>query len=813
MRKPILLLLLLTAANYVQAQSTNNRLSGTLIDERREYIIGATVAALNHADTVVVETTQSNDKGEFRFLNLKAGVYLLRVSFTGYKIYYSFPINLKDSRSIYLTAIVLNTNANVLQEVKVVSKRRLIEQDIDKKIVNVDAMVGSASNNTLEVLAKTPGVTVDENGVVNLNGKNNVLVLIDGRATYMSPQDLSAYLKALPGGMLDKIELIDNPSSKYEAEGNAVINIRLKKSKRRGFTGTLSSGISQGTYFRTNQFLNLNYNTGKVNWFGSLGYSKGSNYGDKYSNRISSSSAGFPFSEIQLSSRNTLKNNSYLGRLGVDFKKSPNTTLGFLLTFNCSPRTEANEYNSLNIVNGRLDTVLQGNSLATIKGRSIAFNVNYLHKFNSIGSELTTDVNYIRYSTNGNQPFVNYATAPGGPVQLTDAFKYGLQFNSSIYNFKTDYLLPIQKKFVLEAGVKTSLVQNDNDFRQFNLINNQYSPDLKITNDFLYDENINSGYVNIKRAQGRFRWQLGMRIESSRLKGNQLGNDTVAGSRFTQDFTDIFPSLFLSYKLDTLGKTNIQLNVSKKINRPNYYQYNPFLVFNDRYSYTSGNPSLQSTYPLGIVLTLQHNQFLTIRAGYGKKSGLISQSIQVVDKTFYSRPENVGKEEMYFSTVGVNFSARPWWYMNYNFQFRHFVYSGIVYGQPLLTKVNRVNATLLNQFTLSKTVTADLLFDYTGKDFDNQAFRLPRYNLTGSIQKKIWNGKGSLAIGFEDLFHSLKTRYEFVNTKSVLTTQTYAFDSRRFRFGFTYNFGSERFQRKSRHKDDAAEPETQRVNN
>lgn len=303
-----------------------------------------------------------------------------------------------------------------------------------------------------------------------------------------------------------------------------------------------------------------------------------------------------------------------------------------------------------------------------------------------------------------------------------------------------------------------------------------------------------------------------MRLENTRLKGNQLGNDSLAGTGFTQHFTDLFPGVSFSYKLDSLGKTTIQLNVSQKINRPNYSQYNPFLVFNDRYSYTSGNPNLQSTYPLGIALMLQHNQFLTIRAGYGKKSGLISQSIQVVDNKFYSRPENIGKEEMYFSTVGVNFSARPWWYINYNFQFRHFAYSGLVYGEPLETKVNRVNANLLNQFTLSKTWTAEVAFEYIGKDFDDQAFRLPRYNLTGGIQKKIWSGKGSVAIGFEDLFHSFKTRYQFVNTKSVLATQTYAFDSRRFRFGFTYNFGSERFQRKSKHKDDAADSETQRVN-
>jgi hypothetical protein len=733
--------LLLAESSSLYAQSGTGKLTGTILNESGEFLTGATVSILTKNDSLVMATIQSGEKGGFQFFSLRADTFLLRISFTGFMDYVSFPISMNDSSTVRLPVIVLKAETKALAEVTIVIKKPLLEQDLDKTIVNVDAMVGSASDNSLEVLSKTPGVTIDENGALALNGKTGVLVLIDGRPTYMSSQDLAKYLRSLPGALLDKIELIDNPSVKYDAEGAAVINIRLKKTKRQGFAGSIGAGVSQGTYFRNSQFLSMNNNLGKINWFGSFAYDTGTGWGNRYDQRIQMAGTGVMVSEIQLENRSIQKNKNYLGKFGVDFFPSKSTALGFQLTTQSTPRIEYGEYASTKLLYGTApDSISSGQSRSTAQIHNIAFNANLLKKF-SAGGELSADLNYVIYNREGNQSFTNFVGVRGGAPQNDGAFIYLVGFKSKIYNFKFDYVLAIQKQFVLEAGLKSSFVQNDNDFRQFNLQGNQYNLDLKTSNRFLYDENINAGYVSLKSTSGRLRWQLGLRVENMNLKGDQLGNDSLPGSAFLRNFTNVFPGVFLQYRLDSAGRTTLQLAFTRKIARPNFNQYNPFLVFVDPYTYTSGNPSLLGTYPDGYALTLQHRQYLSLRVGYGLKQGLIMQAIDIKENVFYRRPENLGKEQMYFATVGINFALLRWLNLNYNFQFRHFDYTGFAFGKPLDVSVNRFGATLLNQFTLGTSWTADFDFDLTGKDFDDQAYRLPRYSLSGGIQKKLWGGQ------------------------------------------------------------------------
>ena len=274
----ILFLTFLSFTLFAQTASRNIR--GTVKDAQNETIPGATVKLLKASDSTMILGEITNLDGKFQFNKLPNGAYLLAITAVGQKPSMSTLLTLDDSRTtLVLPIIVLLPAKNIeLKEVVVKAKRPLIEQGIDKTVVNVESMISSATSNTLEVLEKTPGVTVGMNGEISLNGKSGILVLIDGRATYMSGQDLAAYLKSLPGGLLDKIELMDNPSSKYDAAGNAIINIRLKKNRVGGFMGSVSMASSQGVYGRNNGAMNLNYNHKKLNVFANLGANREKNY-------------------------------------------------------------------------------------------------------------------------------------------------------------------------------------------------------------------------------------------------------------------------------------------------------------------------------------------------------------------------------------------------------------------------------------------------------------------------------------------------------------------------------------------------------
>lgn len=259
---------------WIQTVFAQKSITGTVRDIKNEAIPGATIKLLKATDSTLLKGELSNENGKFQLNNLIDGTYVLAITAIGHKPYRSVTLSIDDAhKNIVLPIIVLLPAKDVaLKEVVVTAKRPLLERDIDKTIVNVDAMISAASSNTLEVLEKTPGITVSNDGDISLNGKSGVLVLIDGRATYMSGADLAIYLKSLPGGLLDKIELMDNPPAKYDATGSAVINIRLKKNRVGGFTGNISEGYSQGVYGKNNGAINLNYLYKKLNLFTNVGY-------------------------------------------------------------------------------------------------------------------------------------------------------------------------------------------------------------------------------------------------------------------------------------------------------------------------------------------------------------------------------------------------------------------------------------------------------------------------------------------------------------------------------------------------------------
>lgn len=664
-----------------------------------------------------------------------------------------------------------------LKSVEVVTKRPLLEQSIDKTVVNVESMISAASSNTLEVLNKTPGVTVDQNGTINLNGKS-VLVLINGRATYMSGQDLASYLKSVPGSTLDKIELMDAPSARYDANGNGVINIRLKKSTILGLTGNISLGVSQGVYARTNNAINLNYNYKKMNWFSSISYSRdNSNDNDRINRHYLADNT-----DVLLHTRVHGKSDPKGLRLGMDYNASAKTVIGFEV----NGQQKHSLYNRTFVSETNRDSINTGYTYSDAAWKNLSGNVNFLHRFNNQGHELTADASYITYRNDDDQDLANDDRP----------FYYHLLSDMNIFAAKADYVNPIG----LEAGIKSSFVTNDYDSRYFNekLVQVDSS-----SNHFIYHENINAAYINVRKKWKRWGAQVGLRVENTQINSPAL---------FRQNYTKAFPSLFLSYRLDSAGNSTLTWNLGRRINRPNYQQFNPFIAFENSYTYATGNTHLRPQTSYRTEIKYQYRQRFGFGLQYNWFNDVLFTMTDVVDNIYISKPENVAKGYILMLLGNVSLQPAKWWNTNVNImagkmQLKGQIFSNTTLNSGAYSARLRVN----NQFDLSHGWSAEASGDYSGRNINGQDVTKARVIIYGGIQKKFWQNKAALKLNVEDIFFTAGSNNYSRGVKDSYYTRRSTYDSQRIGLAFTYRFGRETFARKRNHNDNTADQEQERA--
>lgn len=801
--KPLLILAICAFSfSFALAQGPGKSISGSIKDIQNQPLAGATVTLLRAKDSSSIGSKAAKENGRFEFGNLSNEQYLLSISAVGHKKYFSSILTIDDKRtSIQLPAVIMvPLKNNMLKEAVVVAKKPLIEQDIDKTIVNVEAMITAATSNALEVLEKTPGITVGTDGEINLNNRS-VLVLIDGRPTYMSGQELAAYLRSLPGGMIDKIELMMNPPAKYDAAGGSVVNIRLKKSKIQGYTGSINMGYSQGFTGRFNSSLNLNYLRRKVNVFANMGYTKDGNYIVDEFDRTLFNSSNQVLSSVSL--RNALSHLGYGGniRTGIDYTLSSKTTIGVILSYNDRPRKENVNYISKTYNgNGVLDSVGTGNTHNEFRWRQSTANFNFQHKIDSTGKEITADINYITYKTTGDQLLTNFVDA-----SERDGYLYDLPSDVNIFTARADYSQPFKKKASFAAGLKTSFVKNDNVFDYYNMENDVPKPDYGKSNHFIYHENINAAYASGRKDWKRWGMQVGLRFENTQIKGEQLGNVMVPGTEFTRSYNGLFPNFAILYKLDSMGKHTLNVEYTRRLNRPGYQQLNPFLFFRDQYTYSSGNPYLRPTYNNNVTVSYRFKQYINASLMYDRLHDQIIGATKAEGDLFVNRPENVTGGFMVALMLNSNTNPTKWWMLNAHAATARFLNEGEVDDVKFKYIQWAWRTNIINQFRFKKDWSAELGFNYNSKMINWQRRVDPRIRTMAAIQKKILKGKGSIKFNVEDIFFTAIMQGEIVSIKQASSTFYNQMDTRRFGIAFNYNFGKETFSRKRRYNDNSAD--------
>lgn len=676
-----------------------------------------------------------------------------------------------------------------LKEVKISGKKSYIEQKIDRTVVNVDALISNAGSNALEVLEKAPGVMVDQDGKISLKGQQGVVVLIDNRPTYLSETALTAYLKSLPSGSISQIELIPNPPARYDAAGGAgVINIRTKKSALSGWNGSVNLGTGYSPNWRHNESIDLNYRKNKFNLFSNLGYSKTDSWRDLDINRW------FYDQHQQLTSafmQSTLFHNRSKTpslKAGMDFYVNDKTTLGFVFTGSYNKAGNRKEVTATATgPAGQLDSLITALNSEHSKLNSNGINFNYGHKFDSLGRELSFDLDRIKYNAGTDQSFANRIFNPVNNSVNAEDLLADLPAEIAIYALKADYDHPLANKSKLSAGFKTSFVNTDNTADYFIRQDNMLLVDNEKTNHFLYKENINAAYFNFNKEWKKWSIQTGLRLEQTNMKGHQLGNGLRPDSSFSRHYINLFPTVYLSYKLDS-AKNKLTLYYGRRIRRPYYQDLNPFIFLLDKFSYFAGNPYLRPEFAHKIDLNFNHDNKFNFDLFYNVTSSMISEVIEQDKGIFISRTGNVG--HMWFAGMSthISFKAGKWYTLNLYGEAVRNSFSGFPGDKGTSTGSFYVYVQPGNQFDLGKGWSAELSGVYLSPSESAQFKKKSLYLVNAALQKKLLSDQASIKLSLRDAFDSYKPRGGILNIPQTRATYHNAFDNRMGLLSFSYSF-------------------------
>lgn len=813
MRRIFFVLAILTG---VAVNAQQGKIKAIVVNEQQAAIENATVELLRSKDSSIVKLSLSDKTGVAEFENIKFGDYLLRITVVNYATHFSPSFTLSmENADVTVPAITLQQKATQLGGITVTAKKPFIQKLSDRIVVNVENSIVSAGSSAMDVLERSPGVNVDQNDNISLRGRSGVIIMIDGKPTAMSGADLANYLKGLPSAAIERIDLITNPSSKYDAAGNSgIIDIRMKKDQRFGSNGTFTAGYGQGVYPKTNAGTTFNYRNKKVNIFGNYNYSYRIGLNHLILDRNFYTDQGV-FNGQDLKDNYTKpKFGAHTTRLGADFFPGKNTIIGFVVNGNFNHFRRTNDNNSIVID----DQKQRASTFATQASnndhaRNFVSNINLKHSFDSTGKEITADVDYGTYNSNSLSTIATQYYKLDGTALQPDYILDGDQDGKlKLFTIKSDYTNPLKKGAKLEAGFKLSFVSADNDAKFWDVSTGAPQNDENKTNRFYYKENNNAGYINFSKDFKKFDLQVGLRGEQTNIDTRQVNGNIQWDSSYFQ----LFPSAFFNYKL-TEEKT-WGVSVSRRIGRPGYSQLNPFLFLIDVTTYSTGQPGLlpQLTWSYELSYTVKS---LSFTLGYSRTKN--NQNIAIArfkdvfpnipsdDNVTVQIPLNLASSDYFGLTIAAPIRINKWWNMINNGNIYYEKFNGSLGTTQLNAGRPAAFIQTNNTFTFKKGWTAELNASVnTGGQYGFMVAD-PQWGLAAGVQKQVMKNKGTVRFNITDIFWTNLPKAVITYDNYIEKWHAYR-ETRVANLTFTYRFGSNKVQQ-ARRRSTGSEEERQRA--
>ncbi|OXB03188.1 outer membrane beta-barrel family protein [Flavobacterium pectinovorum] len=790
----VLLVLLFTSFyNYAQqppAGRNKVKVTGKVFEKvSKQPLEYATISIMAPNDTKVIAGGITNPKGEFE-VAVAPGTYDIKIEFISFKSTEIKQKSIEDDTN--LGVVNLSEDAAQLNEVVVRAEKSTVEIKLDKKVYNVGQDMIVKGGTVSDVLDNVPSVSVDTEGNVSLRGSDNIRILIDGRPS--NAINVAEALRQLPADAIDKVEVITNPSARYDAEGGSgLINIILKKGKNQGFNGTFiaSTGLPE-TYGLS---ANLNYKTEKLNYFTTGGYNYRTNEGGGKTNSEYFNEDGTTKSYLDEDRDTKRTRDGFNGRAGVEWTLTPTTFWTNAINYqkNTGEDVDVINYNNYDAARAFTGASSRLNNADT-GSENVEFTSNLIKNFNDKGHKLTADLSISRNTDDSNSIIT---ASPNFNTTLND------QVQKQVL-LQADYVLPLGKGGQFEAGYKGSFGDLNN---QYVITDDLNQPDPNLSNTLEYKENINALYTQYGFKVNKFSYLFGLRWEDTNIQVNLLDNNDFN----TKKYNNLFPSAFISYEIS--DQSNFTASYSKRLSRPRGRFMNPATNYSSNINIFQGNPdldpSLTDKYDIGFIKRWDKVTFNTsayfedtkdVFSFVRSPTGELVNGIPVI----LSKPINLGQEQKFGFEFTFNYTPFKWWKVNSNFNFYNVKTTGensyvdVVTGETVVQNLdNQANswfARINSKVTLPYKIDWQLTGMYNGEQKTAQGKNLGQLGINTAFSKDVLKDKATIAFNISDIFNSrIMKSYTYLENQTSYSEMQ--FRKRQFNLSFTYRFNKAKNER------------------
>lgn len=765
-----------------KAQDTD--IKGKVVNQDNQPVVSASVYLMSSTANVLIKSAVTDENGVYTIIKAPKGSYYIEVSSVGYGKSKSAVFELGD-KTYEVEDIKISPSSQAIEAVTVEGRAPLVQNVNGKLVLNVENSTLAAGNNALEVVKRAPGVSVDKDDNLQLMGQQGVTVTIDGRQTYMTGEQLATFLKSTDASQIKSVEVTTTRSAKDDAEGAVgTINIVLKKSKTEGFNGSFIASAAHGKHPRGNTSLNINYKKNNTTLFGSYAYTnnKEENTLNIYREIRNAGNITYFDQKAQILE----KNNSHNFRAGIEQKTSENNTMMFQVSGNkYSEDSENTSATTIGKSVSVIDSILRSPAVNDMSLSRVSLNFNNEYKMDTLGQKLTLDLDWSIFNNDANMNYHNRMEFPNGSLVKPETFDRSIMpTDIDIYVGKLDYVKPF-KKGNLEAGLKYSKVQSDNNMIYDRLKGDVWENIANRSNHFIYDEQIAAGYMDYSRAFGKWTAKVGIRAEYTKSNSEFVST----GENFERDYLDWFPSANLGYNL---SENHIfSLGYAKKITRPNYRFLNPFRYYIDEKTYQLGNPDVKPQYTHGFTLNYTLMQMFNFTLGTDITNDAIVESIgqdSIKNETWVTR-ENLGRSVTSYLNMNIPFKVGKFWTMNNNITGIYMHFKGPIAGSVVdrgsfFIQANSFHNFRINpQWSFEASVNGNTPFIYN-------LFKIQgRINTDLGVNYNFKDQKSSLKLAMTDVFRSSRNNLDTDFNEFRSRIRQYN-DNQTVRLTFTYKFGN-----------------------